>query len=158
MKLPADLQQIVDEQNHLIRMRVRHQFNRDVLAGELIDLTLQAHQVKLRGVIEIALEPENLTHDGELPRRTWMRRMRLLENALQQLEKLACQKQKSTSLKDSSEPQKKPRRSTPRAAKTSSDALSKTDAALSPSSTPAKPETAPSSKPRGGRGRKSSAP
>lgn len=158
MKLPAELQRVVDEQNHFIRMDIKNQFNRSPLSGELIDLTILQHQVKLRGTIELALELENLTQDGELPRRVWVAKQRLLETALSQLEKLtACPKQKSTSLKDSSEPQKKPRRSTPPEAKTSSVALSKTDAPPSPSSTRAKRATAPSSKSPAGRGRKSSA-
>lgn len=125
MKLPKELAAFVAEENEFIVRRIKMQFGRAPMADELIDLTRWSHVVRLRDLLELRLEGEALTQDGELPKYIWQAEERRLNKVLKQLEAHECPSPKSTFSKDSTEPSKKSRRSTPRAATTSAGGRSK---------------------------------
>lgn len=125
MKLPKELAAFVAEENEFIVKRIKMQFGRAPMADELIDLTRWSHVVRLRDLLELRLEGEALTQDGELPKYIWQAEERRLNKVLKQLEAHECPSQKSTYSKDSTAPSKKSRKCTPRAATTSAGGRSK---------------------------------
>lgn len=125
MKLPKELATFVAEENEFIVRHIKMQFGRAPLADELIDMTRWSHVVRLRNLLELKMEQEVLTQDGELPKYIWQAEERRLNKVLKQLEAHECPSPKNTFSKDSTAPSKKSRKCTPRAATTSAGGRSK---------------------------------